>query len=590
MPTYTYPYDPTGLLPSNRIVNEIFTVQPRLNPEDALFIVPRATPFFKYSLIVRTGVNEGSPTLVEGVDYILTHHFVEATEALNVPIYGSIMFLNPLYTGVVYVTYQTLGGAYTLDDYSIVEDITRRYHNILFVTFTEIAGLPVSFPPDGHAHNPNDLTGMGDVVNALTSLAFTLQTPANPLPAPNHGHTPPQVGLGNLQNYPLATLQDVLDGVGGRYVTATTVKAAIMALSRVGDYDQSFFAAQQQLNTLAQQLAAAQAARVQGDLYNANALQDYINAQGSKYPRTIAAGIFTHGNPHVMLSASPGWYPGSDRKIVNASGINVTNVRYAVIITPENGGDGGWHIDRFNNGFSVNIQDRSGTNRVGYTGRVNWQLVEVVGSSASEGNGTYGPGGYHFAIYPGSPKRVRLYAAGGGGGFSTRSGAETQAAWSGGDTVFWTDDNNEINFTAKGGLAGTDGHWANGSAYNDGTGGAGGLGFTSPPLLIPASTSAVTVNAGLPGNNSVFDHLGGNSGRFANRGAGGNGADGVGDNGYAFGGGGGEGGFIDFIVSNNTSDPIGVNLLVGFAGRGGTTSNGNAGVDGAQGLAIIEDA
>ena len=226
MTTYTFPYDPTGLALSNIIESELHSVQPPDDIQDASFIVPRAAPFFKDGLEVRTTNPTTGPILVEGVDFVLGHKFIEAIEALGKPIYGSIILLNRQYTGNVYVTYNTLGGAYTLDDYRIVETITRRYHDVFFVSWTEIDGLPVAFPPATHPVDGEDLTGLAEVVQAIEDIALAITNKPPATSVPPHNHTPAQVGLGSVQNFPPATALEVENATPGRYITPDTLPVA----------------------------------------------------------------------------------------------------------------------------------------------------------------------------------------------------------------------------------------------------------------------------------------------------------------------------------------------------------------------------
>ena len=228
MPT-PYQYDPFGNYPPNLITNEQHSVTPPTASDQANFIVPDAAPFFALGLIVRSGPASTDPVLVEGTDYILTHRFVEASQFLNRQIYGSITFLNQMYSGMVWLTYQTLGGTYTLDDYSIVENLTRSLYSIRVVTWTQVVPLVAAFPPLPHPHNVADLTGMADVVVVLNSiltalqqsggnvntLATTLQTHLNAVSS----HSKSQVGLGLLDNFRTATQQDIENGVPNAYVT-----------------------------------------------------------------------------------------------------------------------------------------------------------------------------------------------------------------------------------------------------------------------------------------------------------------------------------------------------------------------------------
>ena len=221
LPPYEYPFDATGVALSNKLINEQHVVvPPPVQSKDANFIVPNAAPFFKTGLIIRTGPNLNDPVLVEGIDYILTHPFIEATFYLNKLIFGSILFLDRQFSGNVYITYNTLGGAFTLDDYSIVRQLTNSLYNILTVGWTQIAGLPQAFPPIPHDHTQTtDMVGLSEVVQQLMLLVTAAQAGAGSLAALNtsfmqhllavNAHTKAQVGLHLAPNYPPANQADL---------------------------------------------------------------------------------------------------------------------------------------------------------------------------------------------------------------------------------------------------------------------------------------------------------------------------------------------------------------------------------------------
>ena len=337
-------------------------------------------------------------------------------------------------------------------------------------------------------------------------------------------------------------------------------------------------------------ITAANQARQNGDDY----LLDLINALNanisSLYPKTIASGVLNQpsgGNPRSMLSATQGWsVGGADSKdIVNTLGVDLTNVRYGLSVTPE-GSHEAWNITRQQNGFNLSIFNRSGQNRIGYSGNVNWSVIETMPSGVDEGNGSYGPGSYSFFIYPNTAKLIRLWGAGAGGSASELSTATTSTpAKNGLGTTFTAMTTGSTIAGANGGSAGSKGVWSNGSAYSNGEKGLGGTTFFGGNGF-----SVTDSQVGADGHQEQLDHSGGSSGRFGDYGRGGHGADGVGDEGYAWGGGGGEGGYIEFTYSNSSADPILVRITVGTAGLGGTTDNGTNGTDGIAGFATVASA
>jgi len=227
---FPYLYDPLGTSPDNLIVNETRTVVPPTDPELANFIVPSAAPFFKTGFIMRLGPLNTDTQLVEDVHFKFRHPFVEAGNSVNQSVYGSIEFIDLGFNQTVYMTYQTLGGAYTLDDISIIENLTKSLYSLPYVTWSQIVGLPVAFPPLPHDHPANDMSGMTELITAIGLMTDAITAAGGNVPGlvasllahvtgPS-SHTKAQVGLSNLPNYGEASEADVDNAVSNKLITA----------------------------------------------------------------------------------------------------------------------------------------------------------------------------------------------------------------------------------------------------------------------------------------------------------------------------------------------------------------------------------
>lgn len=209
--TYAYPFDPTGLQATNLIEGERQTISPP-NYTDFYFLIPLAAPYFRDSLIVTH--HPSGQQLSEGVDYSCTHRFHDASLAVGKSIYGSITFFDKTLSGIIELSYQTIGGAWTLATEQIEEILANSIANPRRTTWEQITELPFQFPVIDHEWNLDDLVGMTEVVEALdgirqallatgdsdTALGAHILDVSNP-----HQVTKTQVGLGNVQNYLIAS-------------------------------------------------------------------------------------------------------------------------------------------------------------------------------------------------------------------------------------------------------------------------------------------------------------------------------------------------------------------------------------------------
>lgn len=237
MATIIYPYDPSGVATTNLITDELRSVQPPSDINQASFVIPLKGPFFVESLKVYTAKNKQGTRLIEGKDFFITHEFVTGTNWLGKPLAGGIAFTNALYTGNLYFTYQTLGGDFVVNDVTILESITQKlYADVRFVTWDQLTGVPSAFPPDAHQHVVTDIKTLADVVTALNSIAAALVGSLDDdtiaggesaalslirqhLSAASNAHTPQAVGLGNVSNFATASEEDAVALRNDRFMT-----------------------------------------------------------------------------------------------------------------------------------------------------------------------------------------------------------------------------------------------------------------------------------------------------------------------------------------------------------------------------------
>ena len=333
---------------------------------------------------------------------------------------------------------------------------------------------------------------------------------------------------------------------------------------------------------------------LQTQLYDAiESLQQQIsnlsNGLASLYPKVILAGVIK---------------PGQTWEIKKPAGSNISflDTRYAVQITPE-GGHEAWSISRQDAKIDVNVWNRSGTNRISYSGNINWSVVQTEGLTSSAGNGDYVYTGTPvvFPILAGESKSFLLIGAGGGGGSSRYEDLVANSnppvlKGIDGEATYLSIDGTNIIFTAGGGKAGAGGVDGGNGQYINGVAGDGGQWSISGEY-----TSATRTN-GQGGNATSANHTGAATDSNG-RGAGGNGADGYLIATQGFGGGAGEGSRISIIYTNNTANTQYARLYIGQAGKGEqsllttdeagnivTPANYIAGTNGSNGFARVSSA
>lgn len=232
--TYVYPFDPTGSLTSNVIPNERHVLS-GVTDREFNFIVPKFAPFFRNNLRIRhLGLGRD---LVEGVDYHLTHWFHAASHGVGRPVYGSITFIDRSLTGVVELRYQTIGGDWVYDEGTILELMANRLMNPRITTWEQVVDLPFQFPVIDHEWNLDDMTGAKEIVQKLNEITAAINA-ANDANGQSHvgdtnnphNVTKAQVGLGVVENLPLANIAEAVAGTSNEvYVTPVRVRNFVEA-------------------------------------------------------------------------------------------------------------------------------------------------------------------------------------------------------------------------------------------------------------------------------------------------------------------------------------------------------------------------
>lgn len=218
--------------PNNLIDDEVQTLQtPGL--DDYYFIIPHAAPYYVETLILLNHAT-GVP-YVEGVDYVPGHYFVDAMESLKRPIAGSIRILRRQMFGNVRLVYHTVGGQWGHNSQAILQELSSKQLNPIVRSWEQIDGLPARFPTISHDQSVDHLVGSDDIMQAINGIADAVEAAAA---GSSEGHissrdnphevTALQVGLGQVQNLPLATLVEALStNFAAGYMTPRTTYHAI---------------------------------------------------------------------------------------------------------------------------------------------------------------------------------------------------------------------------------------------------------------------------------------------------------------------------------------------------------------------------
>lgn len=231
-----YPEDLTGTAPTNLVVRDPIVITGRQENRNCYFVIPTFAPFYTDGVSIE--LRQTDNTVIQlnyPEDYYFTHRFMDASLATYKNIYGSIT-LNKNFKGVLYCTYQTIGGQWTLDQNKILEILNDYTTNPRVTTWEQVADYPECFNPEHHPHPADDIVGYEEFVDGLVAIEaairdidFTTTISSHLIDYSNpHKVTALQVGLPKVRN--LATIvpeQAALDFSDNYYVTPKSVRNII---------------------------------------------------------------------------------------------------------------------------------------------------------------------------------------------------------------------------------------------------------------------------------------------------------------------------------------------------------------------------
>jgi hypothetical protein len=236
-----YQVDLTGLLAANKITDESQTLSPANGIKHQL-IVPIMAPFFGDSMRVQYYATDGNRVdAVKNVDYVPVIKQGEVSTLAQTEVFSGLLLLNPQLRGTVFLTYQTVGGGFTIDRRAVLAALAVLSQRARFVAWNAVTGKPTFFPvTDHYLKVQDDLIGLSALVaileNFKNSLGLLSESDVAALmahePLTNNPHlvSKAQIGLPLVQNYPLASVSEAQAGTSSqRYLTPKTAIISIDA-------------------------------------------------------------------------------------------------------------------------------------------------------------------------------------------------------------------------------------------------------------------------------------------------------------------------------------------------------------------------
>lgn len=224
MSSTTYPFDPTGLAISNLITNEphllteIATSASEVSYDEFHLLIPDYSPFFNDGFILTHVTGGVIVPLVRGTDYELCLPYLDASRSTLKDIFGGISILRQFSSGLLKITYQTIGGDWIADkERALLAVFNQPWFNIRTTSWDVLTDKSNKFPIINHDNATDfidDHSSLVDTIN-LASIGITstarqsLSNLQHEIDLNNPHHViKDQIGLPDLVNYPPATLAE----------------------------------------------------------------------------------------------------------------------------------------------------------------------------------------------------------------------------------------------------------------------------------------------------------------------------------------------------------------------------------------------
>lgn len=181
----SYALDVAGTNSANRVPDEYAFVSPGRELKEPALIIPRAAPFFGSNLDIYTGKMQTGRRLIQGQDYLLLNPFVPIEQLYTAEFFYGIWIINPEVTLDLWLSYNTLGGDFALNEEKIFEELLGLMTNQIYFDWNQITNKPTAYPTRFHTHKESEEPIpqlVGKFQNMLTTIGTALNIPVDTTP------------------------------------------------------------------------------------------------------------------------------------------------------------------------------------------------------------------------------------------------------------------------------------------------------------------------------------------------------------------------------------------------------------------------
>lgn len=264
-----YALDLTGKSTDNLVLNEPHDLSQNAGNDLRAFVLNNGS-FYTRDLVVR---NADGDRLEKNTDYIATYLYEAASKRTGLEVCGALVIKNPNVSSTVYVDYQCVGGDYAQNTDALNQVLAALDEDDQPVEWGNITGKPKDYRPGEHFHALWELYGFEYMVDELERITQAIMVGdqaamdsirdyAKSLYDDNldrindlegrldahisddrnpHSVTKAQVGLGDVENHPMATDNEARGlSTRNRYLNPGNVGAIMDAHNNSGDHDSRY--------------------------------------------------------------------------------------------------------------------------------------------------------------------------------------------------------------------------------------------------------------------------------------------------------------------------------------------------------------
>ena len=180
MSSVTYPYDPTGESPDSFISREPHVLT-EVNSRSKRTLVPVFSPFYQNNFLLEYKDTNGNfSPLVAGIDFDFSLRYMGASVALGKMLFGGVVIHRDFLEGMIYMSYQALGGVWSADKNMVLENLVSMVYNPRIATWDQVTNIQDVFPPRPHTQDLLQFRGLEDLIKSIDGITAGLSIPVEP--------------------------------------------------------------------------------------------------------------------------------------------------------------------------------------------------------------------------------------------------------------------------------------------------------------------------------------------------------------------------------------------------------------------------